>query len=213
MAERHSTTHSPAASLPVPGDYPCGLTWDGARLWHSDQGSGRIYALDPGGAVVREIACELVRADLAWDGAQLLQVGGRPKRLVVVDPDTGDVVATRPVRPPSGRLTGLEVGPDGIWMCLRGPTVLQRRDPATLAVEVEYPVPGSAPSGLTWADGAVIHGDYDDGVLYVTDAASGAARGTVAVTGRPTGLTWDGARLWYCDFPGRRIRPVELDVA
>jgi hypothetical protein len=28
--------------------------------------------------------------------------------------------------------------------------------------------------------------------------------------GRPTGMTWDGEWLWYCDFPARALRPVDL---
>lgn len=206
-----TTTAAVVRTLPGPGAYMCGLTWDGTHLWHSDQDAATIVAVDPAdGRVVRQHACGWVRADLTHDGTQLYQVGGRPKRLVVVDPDDGHIVEHREVPPHSGRLTGLEMVPEGLWMCLRGPTVVQLRDVATMAVRRELPALGTSPSGLTWADGLVVYGDFDDAVLRAMDPATGAQVGAVAVVGRPTGVTWDGALLWYCDFPARSFRALEL---
>ena len=195
----------------LPGEYPCGLTWDGTHLWHSDQGALRIYAIDPAdGTVVRDFACEWVRADLAFDGTRLCQVGGRPKRLVLIDRDSGRATGQREVLPPSGRVTGAEMGPEGMWMLLRGPMVVQLRSYPDMTVLREYPVPGSTPSGLTYARGTVVYGEFEAGLLHAVDAATGAYLGSAAVTGRPTGLTWDGERLWYCDFPNRVVCPFEL---
>ena len=115
-------------SLPAPAQYLCGLTWDGTHLWHSDQGAKTIYAIDrTDGTVLRELRCPYVRADLAFDGSVLCQVGGRPKRIVLVDRTSGEVVGNREVLPASGRLTGIELGPEGMWMCLRRPMVVQSR--------------------------------------------------------------------------------------
>lgn len=198
-------------TLPGPGGYMCGLTWDGGRLWHSDQEAEMIYAIDPrDGTVTRQYPCPDVRADLAFDGERLLQVGGRPKRLVQVDPGTGEVVGSKPVLPASGRLTGTELGPEGIWLLLRGPTVVQLRDYASMEVIRELPAQGESPSGLTYAAGVVVYGDFDDGVLRAMDASTGEHLAQMAVPGRPTGITWDGERLWYCDFPARSFRAVEL---
>lgn len=206
-----ATTAEVISTVPGPAGYMCGLTWDGTRLWHSDQDAEMIYAVDPReGAVVRQFPCRQVRADLAFDGTRLLQVGGRPKQLVLVDPTTGEVVGTKPVPPASGRLTGTELGPEGIWLVLRGPTVVQLRDYASMDVTQEHPALGESPSGLTYAAGVVVYGDFDDGVLRAMDARTGAHLGQVAVPGRPTGITWDGERLWYCDFPARSFRSLAL---
>jgi hypothetical protein len=197
----------------LPGEYACGLTWDGAQLWHSDQGTRRIYAIDPAdGATVRELACGWVRADLAFDGSRLCQVGGRPKRLVLVDRDTGQVTGQRAIAPRGGRVTGAEMGPEGLWLLLRGPMVVQLRDYPGMTVLREYPVPGAAPSGLTYVRGSVVYGEFEAGRLHAIDAATGAHLGSARVAGRPTGLTWDGERLWYCDFPNRLARSIELDA-
>ena len=84
--------------ITAPASYLCGLTWDGTYLWHSDQDAARIYAIDRAtGAVVRTFRCGFVRADLTFDGSMLCQVGGRPKRLVLIDPGTG------PARSPVAR--------------------------------------------------------------------------------------------------------------
>ena len=200
-----------STTLPGPAEYMCGLTWDGTTLWHSDQDAAKVYAIDPAdGRVVREFSNALVRADLAFDGTWLAQVGGRPKRLVLLDRLTGEVRGHRPVLPASGRLTGTEYGPEGVWMCLRGPTVVQLRDRDTMEVLREHPAHGSSPAGLTYADGVVVYGDFDDAALYAMDPETGADLGSLPVPGRPTGLTWDGERIWYCDFPARSFRAVEL---
>lgn len=210
----HCESAPVARTLPAPTAYLCGLTWDGALLWHSDQDARTIFAIDPAdGTVARSLACARVRADLGYDGARLVQVGGRPKRLLLIDPATGESAGEKQVLPPSGRLTGIEFGPEGLWMCLRGPTVVQLRNYATMAIEREYRVGGESPSGLTYVDGMVLHGDFGDSTVRACDARTGAQIGAFRVPGRPTGMTWDGRHLWYCDFPARALRAIELDTA
>jgi outer membrane protein assembly factor BamB len=212
-APDRTTLAVPVQDLPGPGTYMCGLTWDGTCLWHSDQATQKIYAVDPaGGGVTRELDCRWVRADLAYDGRHLVQVGGRPKRLVLLDPATGRVADQREVPPGSGRLTGVEFTPDGVWMCLRDPVVVQLRDYRSMSVLREFPVPGSTPSGLTYAHGLVVYGDFQAGRLHAVRAETGEPAGSAAVPGRPTGVTYDGQHVWYCDFPARRFRALPLSA-
>ena len=211
-AQEGETIAAISRTLPGPAGYMCGLTWDGTHLWHSDQDAGKIFAIDPAdGRVVREFGFASVRADLAFDGTRLAQVGGRPKRMLVIDRETGHRHDEKQVLPASGRLTGAEYGPEGLWMCLREPTVVQLRDAEAMTVVRQYPARGVSPSGLTYADGVVVHGDFDDAMLYAIDATTGRNLGAVRVPGRPTGLTWDGRYVWYCDFAARSFRAVELD--
>jgi outer membrane protein assembly factor BamB len=199
-------------SIPAPGRYLCGLTWDGRWLWHSDQDAACIYAIDPSaGSIVHTYRCDEVRADMAFDGTMLCQVGGRPKRLVLVDPRSGNVAGHKAILPASGRVTGIEFGPEGLWMCLREPMVVQLRDYSSMQVRREFTVSGSSPSGLTYADGLVVYGEFESAILHSINPANGAHVGSTEVDGRPTGLTWDGNRLWYCDFPGRAIRSIARD--
>jgi outer membrane protein assembly factor BamB len=200
-----------AARLPAPGRYLCGLTWDGTHLWHSDQDAARIYAIDRSdGSVVRSFGCAHVRADLAYDTAMLCQIGGRPKRVVLIDPKTGEVAGSRPILPANGRVTGAEFGPEGLWLVLRGPNVVQLRAHPEMGLVREYAVPGSAPSGLTYANGLVVFGDFEAATLHVIDAGTGEHVRSVALEAQPTGITTDGERLWYCDFRGRTLRALDL---
>ncbi|WP_328612059.1 hypothetical protein OG943_12790 [Amycolatopsis sp. NBC_00345] len=195
-------------SLPAPGAYLCGLTWDGRSLWHSDQQAGEVYELDPDtGAVLRTIPCPGARADLTVHDGQLWQIGERPKRFLVLDPGTGETVERRAVRPSSGRICGAEARPEGVWVCLRQPPVVQLRSTGTVEVLREFPVAGN-PSGLTEADGVVYYTDFEDVVIRGYDVATEEQVFAQPATGSPTGLTYDGRYLWYCDFPGRALRAI-----
>jgi PQQ-like domain len=203
-----------ARRLPTPGEYPCGLTWDGAHLWHSDQAAARVYAIDPTvGSVVRTHYCGWVRADMSYDGSLLCQIGGRPKRLVLIEPDTGRLAGFRPILPANGRVTGAEIGPEGLWLVLRSPNVVQLRDYPSLEIRREHAVPGASPSGLAYVDGMVVYGDFESGTLHVVDAATGECVRSIALDAHPTGMTWDGRRLWYCDFRARALRAFDLATA
>jgi outer membrane protein assembly factor BamB len=208
---KQSITGADPNSLPTPGRYLCGLTWDGEQLWHSDQEAARIYAIDRAtGRVTRTYRCDDVRADLAFDGSMLCQVGGRPKQLVLVDPASGDVTGRRKILPASGRVTGVEFGPEGLWLVLREPNVVQLRDYPAMTVQREYRVPGEGPSGLTYADGIILFGEFNTAMLHAIEAGTGAHIASAEVQGHPTGLTWDGERVWYCDFGARMLRALDL---
>jgi hypothetical protein len=211
MAGTTRRTVPVARSLPSPGRYMCGLTWAGGYLWHSDQDAGKIFAIERvTGSVVREFDCPEARADLASYEGRLCQVGGRPKRLLLIDPETGEMVGQKQVAPPSGRLCGVEMGPEGMWMCLRNPSVAQLRDFATMTVRREHSVEGG-PSGLTYANGVVVYSEFEAGTVRAVDAVTGKCLGAVAVEGHPTGMTWDGYQLWYCDFEARAVKSIRLD--
>ncbi|WP_447002692.1 hypothetical protein ACRAKI_23620 [Saccharothrix isguenensis] len=205
------TTVPVVRSLPSPGAYMCGLTWSDGLLWHSDQDAGRIWAVDPRyGDVERELECSRVRADLTYHDSLLCQIGGRPKRFVLVDPESGEVVGTKPVEPASGRLCGAEMTAAGMWMCLREPAVLQLRDFETMTVRREMPIVGT-PSGMTCVNRTVVYGEFETGLVRAVDTTTEQVVGTARVEGRPTGMAWDGYSLWYCDFAARRFKAIRLD--
>jgi hypothetical protein len=211
MASMTRRTIPVARFLPGPASYMCGLTWACGHLWHSDQTAGKIFAIDRmTGAVVKEFDCPLARADLAYHDGWLCQVGGRPKRLLLIDPRTGDVAGSKQVAPPGGRLCGVEMGPEGMWMCLRNPAVVQLRDFETMTVCKEHPVQGG-PSGLTYVNGIVVYSEFEAGTVRAVDTRTGTPLGTAAVEGHPTGVTWDGYQLWYCDFEARAFKSIRLD--
>jgi peptide/nickel transport system substrate-binding protein len=206
-----TTTVPVARRLPAPGRYMCGLTYARGLLWHSDQDAEKIFAMERAtGEVLRVFSCPQARADLAYHDERLCQVGGRPKRLLLIDPDTGEETGQQQVPPASGRLCGVEMSPDGMWMSLRNPTVIQLRDFATMSVLREHHVPGG-PAGLTCVNGTVLFADFETGLLRAADGRTGELLATVRVEGHPTGLTWDGYQVWYCDFEARTVKSIRLD--
>ncbi|MGW5666917.1 hypothetical protein [Micromonospora sp. NPDC003776] len=156
---------------------------------------------------MRTIECPRLRADLTCHDGLVWQVGGRPKRLLLIDPVTGAEIGERAVLPASGRVCGVEAGPDGIWLGLCGPAVVQLRDLATLEVRREFPVDGQ-PSGMTFHGDVVLYADFGESLIRTVDAATGELRSAVAVEGRPVGMTWGGDLIWYADFADRRLKAL-----
>ena len=86
-------------------------------------------ALDPvTGEVEHRIACPGVRTDLTTMGGNLVQVVGEDRELRVIDPDTGEISASCPIRAgPRAVRTGGE--PARGLVRLRGPGLMDLRDP------------------------------------------------------------------------------------
>jgi hypothetical protein len=57
-----------------------------------------------------------------------------------------------------------------------------------------------------------VFANHRDGRLNVVHPGLARIVTVVPVAGHPTGLTWDGARLWYCDYGAGRLRAVEVDA-
>lgn len=197
--------------LQAPSQYQCGLAWDGTQLWHSDQDLTTLFAIDPSnGEVTKELTSAWIRADLTFNGTHLVQVGGRPKRLVYLSPDTGHKQRMQDVVPKSGRLTGIEYVPNqGYWMLFRGPTTIQLREPVNLDVIREFPACGQSPSGLTVVGDHLVHADFETAELRTMSTHDGSTGTVVTMPGQPTGMTWDGENIWVCDFTHNRIVAID----
>lgn len=197
--------------LPAPSQYQCGLAWDGEYLWHSDQDDKLLFQIDPiDGSVIKTLHSAWIRADLTYNGKHLVQIGGRPKRLVFLSTETGHKQAMQEVLPASGRLTGIQwVANEGYWMLFRAPTTIQLREPKNLTVTREFEVSGDSPSGLTVMEGTIVYGDHAGADLRTVSATSGQPGPRLELPGRPTGMTSDGTRIWCCDFTNNAIIAID----
>jgi streptogramin lyase len=192
--------------LPAPGRHLCGLAWDGEALWHSDAGTETIYRLDPtDGRVLRELPCPAVRTCLSWDG-RLWQVAGRPKALRCLDPETGEVLGELPL--PSEDCCGIEVDGDEFWVSWVEGERIERRHLSDGAFIAAFPAERRV-AGITFALGLLWYAVDEHGIVVAVEAATGRERLRERVEGTPTGLTWDGKRLWYADFAGARLVAFE----
>jgi hypothetical protein len=59
----------------------------------------------------------------------------------------------------------------------------------------------------------VVFANHPDARLNVLDPRTGRIVHVIPVAGNPTGLTWDGERLWYCDYATSRLGSVVLRSA
>jgi hypothetical protein len=196
--------------FPLPGEYPCGLAWDGESFWHSDQRAGQIFRMDgSSGAVRGAFSCRSARADLTYREGLLYQIGMRPKRLLVISRETGARQGVKRIEPSNGRVTGVDVHPDGFVMCLRGPSVIQVRDFESMSVCQEIPIEGSV-SGLAVYDDYALVGDFPGRCMRGYHLPSGGLACQVDLIGSPTGLCAAGDTIWYADFHGRSLRALKV---
>jgi hypothetical protein len=136
---------------------------------------------------------------------------GADWRLAVLETSTGRLVDAYPNPRPGAVLCGLHDTPGGMWMGYRRPAVIDLRRHADQEAILSIPLAEDV-ADVTVAGGAVVFANHLAGRLNVLDPESGRIDRRMPVTGHPTGLTWDGDRLWYCDYGTGYLRSVEMDA-
>jgi hypothetical protein len=196
--------------VPVRALKLCGLTWSGEFLWFSEAVSNQIIAVDSHtGEVLHRVGCPEVRTDLTTMDGHLVQVSGNERCLRVIDPETGRAVTELPNPRPGHQLCGLEATARGLWMGYQDLHVVDLRDRSTLALIASFKV-RNVISGLTVSDGYLAYADYRAGTINLIDLDAGREVAAYSVAGNPTGITWDGIRIWYCDHTTLQLRAIEV---
>ena len=196
--------------IPVHALKLCGLTWSGEFLWYSEAVLNQLVAVDPAnGRVERRISCPEVRTDLTTIGGNLVQVVGERRALRVIDPVTGDTIAELPNPRPDHVLTGLEATRHGVWFGYEDRNSVDLRDPDGLRLIDVIPVRHSV-AGLTVSDKFLVYADYRAGTINLVDIDSKREIARYDVAGNPTGLSWDGSLIWYCDYTTLQLRAIEI---
>ncbi|MDL4776683.1 MULTISPECIES: YncE family protein [Thermomonosporaceae] len=196
--------------IPVRALKLCGLTWTGQCLWFSEAVSNQIMELDPAtGEVARRIPCPEVRTDLTTLDGDLVQVAGERRALRVIDTESGGTVEEKPNPRPGNVLCGMEATRHGLWLGYEDLRVIDLRDPDDLRLIGHYPV-RHAVAGVTVSDGFVAYSDYKGGTINLIDLERGTEVASISVAGNPTGIAWDGTRIWYCDYTTLQLRAIEI---
>jgi glutamine cyclotransferase len=95
---------------------------------------------------------------------------------------------------------------------------IQKIDPKTGQVLATIPAPGGGgDSGLTWAEGTLWVGQYQDRKIHQVDPETGVILRTVESNRFVTGVTWVDGELWHGTWEGdasdlRRVDPRTGDV-
>jgi len=199
--------------IPVPGKQLCGLTWKNELLWFSDGELDEIMGVNPQtGEIVRHIECPEVRTGLTTVDGNLLQVVGANRTLRQIDIATGQITREFP-NPRAGlELCGIETTAAGIWFGYQDPPMLDLRDPHRFELIDSIPVAEQV-AGVTVTDKYVAFSCYATAHVHLIDSRMRKeAVATLEVSGNPTGLTWDGRLLWYCDYTNLLLRAVEVPI-
>lgn len=219
-------------SIPTPpGDFFT-MAWDGARLWLYDRQGGEAVAVSPeDGAVVKRLQVSVPNArGIGWCDEGLLvtrqdpeqeewQANDEARRLVVLDPDTGQVKREVVLRGMNSVWGAAQVGgelvvADGF---LNAVGIFDLADPGKHRVR---DLAGPGPIALAAEGGGVWHSDWlVHQVIFRSDLNGrlldwgtvpfGSGGGDWGDQMATQGLAFDGERLWLLDAAGGRVCAVE----
>jgi len=192
----------------VDAEFLCGLTWFGELLWYADAGRERIVAVDPYvGEVLTVLECPQLRRGLATVGGNLVYAAGPDYRLRIIHPDGGGFVAEARNPRTGEKIAALEGGRQGLWIGYRH--VLELRDTTDFEMLASVGV-GSKVAGATVTDRYIVYSNRAAESIIVVDRATEQEILQINLHGSPTGLTWDGSRIWYCDNAANRLRAIDV---
>src|SRR6478735_3875715 len=173
-----------------------GVSFDGKNVWFAS--GDRLNAFDPeSGKKLRSLDVA-GHAGTAFDGEHLFQIA--ENRIQKIDPETGRVLATIPA-PGGGGDSGLAWAEGSLWVGEYRERKIHQIDPETGAI-LRTIESKRFVTGVTWVDGELWHGVWDDGVgeLRHIDPQSGDELERLEMpTGTAcSGLESDGADTFYC---------------
>ncbi len=204
-------------SIPDPGTYCQGLTWDGDYLWCSEILWGKIYQLDPlDGTVIKSFTAPGTHIEgMTWDGTYLwaLDNGGGPynsNMLYKIDPDDGAVISSFEINN-AVWIHGIAWDGQYFWMNDFDTKEIYKVDPATGNIISSINAPAIKCIGLTWDGTHLWIDDFETHKLYCLDPSNGTI--IYAVNG-PYGnlrdLAWDGQYLWVIERTSSAV--YQMDV-
>lgn len=199
----------------VEAEVLCGVTWSGQLLWYADAGREQVVGVDPhSGESVATHSCPGLRSGLAIYGENLVYAAGPDYLLRTIDPVSGEVVDESPNPRPGQEISGLEGARQGLWLAYR--ELLDLRTIGDFRL-VECVGVNRIATGVTVTDRFVVYCNDQAGnervplgIITVLDTNAGQEVLSINVHGAPTGLSWDGSRIWYCDNASSRLRAIDV---
>lgn len=161
----------------------------------------REYGPFPGADKVHGVTC---------DGQRVWFASG--ERLNAFDPKSGTALDSLDVAADAGTAF------DGEHLFQIAADRIQKIDPKSGRILATIPAPGGgADSGLTWAEGTLWVGQYQERKIHQIDPATGAILRTIESNRFVTGVTWTDGQLWHATWEDdeselRRIDPHTGEV-
>ncbi len=147
---------------------------------------------------------------VTYDGQNIWFASG--DKLNAVDPASGKTQRSLNVAAHAGTAF------DGKYLFQIAEDRIQKIDPATGHVIATIPAPGGGgDSGLTWAEGSLWVGHYQQRKIYQVDPDTGKVLRTIESNRFVTGVTWAEGDLWHATWEAdeselRRIDPQTGEV-
>ena len=210
-----------AHSVPAPAGDTSTMTWGDDKLWVLEKGAKELIAVSPkDGSVLRRLRVPTEEpGGIGWYQGQLvLSAGGTEHhetkpRLLLVDPENGDVTNEVPVRgnwgPGGSALVGDELWvAQGVWLIVKN---LATGDERRVEGYGPWPIDLAAAGNTLWYTDewmpcGLFHVDLEGGLLEFVDAPF-YERWEYGLAVR--GIAHDGKNLWALDNKNKRICIIE----
>lgn len=88
---------------------------------------------------------------------------------------------------------------------------IQKIDPQSGRVLATIPAPGGSDSGLTWAEGTLWVGEYQERKIHQIDPETGKILRTLESNRFVTGVTWVEGQLWHGTWEGEESELRHID--
>lgn len=193
--------HSAAEILREYGPFPGvdgihGVSFDGRLVWFAS--GDRLNALDPESGETLSALHVAADAGTAFDGEHLYQIAGTVIRKI--DPRTGEMIAAIPA-PGDDEDSGLAWAEGSLWVGQHRGRKIHQVDPETgdvlRTIESDRFV-----TGVTWVDGELWHGTWQDGKSDVRridpETAEVLERLDMPPGSGVSGLESDGGDRFFC---------------
>ena len=204
--------HAAAEIIREYGPFPdvkavAGVSFDGHLVWFASD--DRLNALDPESGEVSRSLDIPADAGTAFDGEHLFQIAEAVIRKI--DPKTGEVLATIPA-PGNGGDSGLAWAEGSLWVGQHRGRRIHQVDPETGKV-VRTIESDRFVTGVTWVDGELWHGTWEDGQSDVRriDPQTGAVLEQLDMPDGigVSGLESDGGERFFCGGgPSGQVRAI-----
>ncbi|KAA0968778.1 PQQ-binding-like beta-propeller repeat protein [Pseudomonas sp. ANT_H12B] len=140
---------------------------------------------------------------VTFDGQNVWFATG--EKLNALDPASGQTLRSINVAAHAGTAF------DGEYLFQIAEDRIQKIDPQTGRVLATIPAPGGSDSGLTWAEGTLWVGEYQDRKIHQIDPKTGTILRTIESNRFVTGVTWVEGQLWHATWEGNESELRHID--
>ncbi len=196
-------------SIPAPCDEPAHLVFGDGHLWALDRKTGVVFAVSTSdGSVKKRLKLSFKKAKSVgwWDGGPGV-VQSKPKRLLKLDPETGDIVREVSLAKLEWPQGFAQVGNE-LWVYDAWFGTIMRIDPKRPEKRRHHGHTGGGSRITAMPDGVCCIQDFAPLIVQTHTKGKLLDWAETPFDGC-AGLAWDGKKLWALDAKAKRICIIE----